>query len=439
MTSSMRALLLGTLVLRTATGTTGALLVFWTAFLRDGGTITVTTADVAAIALAFYVTELAGSPIFGIIADQIGRKPVMLLGPLFGLVAVFITPFALTIPLLIGTRLLEGASTAASVPSLLSYVAASTSHDEKLRGRAVTLFEAATLGGLLVAGIALAGPLWEVFGANAFFINGGIYMVALALFAYGVKDQHTRPTHATENRLKRYAQLFSQRGILLFVPTWVAINAVVGVWVPQGLYLLTGKSGVSGEGQFLLSGFSPTLITSALALLALVGGIGLLFWGNSFARYRRTSILLAGVAAFFVAMAAVWLLNRMTGSELPIIALLLLVLSISMFFLAGATPAALGFLADVSEHYRADRSAVMGLYSVFLGLGQVIGTWVAGQAANVAGVDGLVYSTLGFLVVAGGALLVLRRVEHEILPPISAAHRLAHASLTEPPKQDAQR
>ena len=434
MTGSMRSLLLGTLVLRTATGTTGALLVFWTAFLRDGGTITVTTADVAAISLAFYVTELAGSPIFGIMADHIGRKPVMLLGPFFGLVAVLITPFALTIPLLIATRLLEGASTAASVPSILSFVAASTSHDEKLRGRVVTLFEVATLGGLLVAGTALAGPLWEIFGANSFFINGAIYMVALALFAYGVKDQHSRPTHATENRLKRYAQLFSQRGILLFVPTWVAINAIVGVWVPQGLYLLTGSSGVPSEGQFLLSGFSPTLITSALAALALVGGVGLMFWGNSVAKYRRTSVLLAGVIAFFVAMGAVWLLNRMTGSELPLIAALLLILSVSMFFLAGATPAALGFLADVSERYHADRSAVMGLYSIFLGLGQVIGTWVAGQVANVAGVDGLVYSTLGFLVIAGGALLVLRRVEHEILPPLSATHRAAHDVLSNPPR-----
>ncbi len=257
MTSSMRSLLLGTLVLRTATGTTGALLVFWTAFLRDGGTITVTTADVAAISLAFYVTELAGSPIFGIMADHIGRKPVMLLGPFFGLVAVLITPFALTIPLLIATRLLEGASTAASVPSILSYVAASTSHDEKLRGRVVTLFEIATLGGLLVAGTALAGPLWEIFGANSFFINGAIYMVALALFAYGVKDQHSRPTHATESRLKRYAQLFSQRGILLFVPTWVAINAIVGVWVPQGLYLLTPRLPTHRRGQRLMRQRNP--------------------------------------------------------------------------------------------------------------------------------------------------------------------------------------
>ena len=91
---------------------------------------------------------------------------------------------------------------------------------------------------------ALAGPLFEIFGEVSFFINGAIYLLALVLFAYGVKDHHSRPDGAAENRLRRYVHLFRQRGILLFVPTWVAINAIVGVWVPQGLYLLTGSSGV---------------------------------------------------------------------------------------------------------------------------------------------------------------------------------------------------
>ena len=350
----------------------------------------------------------------------------MLLGPLFGLAAVLLTPFAATIPLLIGTRLLEGASTAASVPSILSYVAASTSHDEKLRGRVVTLFEVATLGGLLVAGTALAGPLWEIFGTSAFLINGGIYLLALAFFAYGVKDEHTAPPPLNEGRLRKYAKLFSQRGILLFVPTWVSINAIIGVWVPQGLNLLLGDAGVDVTGQFLLSGFPFVIITTAFAFVALVGGVGLFFWGNRFANYRRTTILLFGLIAFVVAMSAVFLMNRLTGTDLLLIGALFATICASMFFIAGATPAALGFLADVSERYQADRSAVMGLYSIFLGLGQVIGVKVAGDLATSFGVDGLVYATLGFLVIAGSFLLILRRVEHEILPTTLQRQRAAH-------------
>jgi MFS family permease len=426
MTASMRALLLGTLTLRTATGTTGALLIVWNKHLNTTGAVSITPVDLATITLAFYVTELIGSPIFGIIADRVGRKPVMLLGPLFGLAAVLLTPFAATIPLLIGTRLLEGSSTAASVPSILSYVAANTSHDEKLRGRVVTLFEVATLGGLLVAGTALAGPLWEIFGTSAFYINGAIYLLSLALFAYGVKDEHAAPPQHDEGRLRKYAKLFSQRGILLFVPTWVSINAIIGVWVPQGLNLLLGDAGVDVTGQFLLSGFPFVVITTAFAFVALIGGVGLFFWGNRFANYRRTTILLFGLVAFVVAMAAIFIMNRLTGTDLVLIAALFVAICASMFFIAGATPAALGFLADVSERYHTDRSAVMGLYSIFLGLGQVIGVKVAGDLATSYGVDGLVYATLGFLVVAGSFLLILRRVEHEILPTTLQRQRATH-------------
>lgn len=137
-------------------------------------------------------------------------------------------------------------------------------------------------------------------------------------------------------------------------------------------------------------------------------------------------MLLLGLVAFFVAMAAVFTMNRLSGADLPLIALLFIILCGSMFFIAGATPAALGFLADVSERYHTDRSAVMGLYSIFLGLGQVIGVKIAGDLATSFGVDGLVYATLGFLVVAGTFLLILRRVEHEILLPNAPGQHGAH-------------
>ena len=47
--------------------------------------------------------------------------------------------------------------------------------------------------------------------------------------------------------------------------------------------------------------------------------------------------------------------------------------AVGLFVLAGATPAALGLLADMSERFPTDRGAIMGLYSVFLAIGQITG------------------------------------------------------------------
>jgi MFS family permease len=86
----------------------------------------------------------------------------------------------------------------------------------------------------------------------------------------------------------------------------------------------------------------------------------------------------------------------------------------ALFVLAGATPAALGLLADVSEAYPHDRGAIMGLYSVFLGIGQILGNALAGVAADFRGIDGLLGLTLGLVLVALLPLSALRRYEHQI-------------------------
>jgi predicted MFS family arabinose efflux permease len=83
----------------------------------------------------------------------------------------------------------------------------------------------------------------------------------------------------------------------------------------------------------------------------------------------------------------------------------------ALFMLSGATPAALGLLADVSEGFHEDRSAIMGLYSVFLGLGQVLGALVGGLAATWKGIDGLIVATGVLLAIGMVALLNLRAHE----------------------------
>jgi predicted MFS family arabinose efflux permease len=88
------------------------------------------------------------------------------------------------------------------------------------------------------------------------------------------------------------------------------------------------------------------------------------------------------------------------------------VAAVGLFVMAGATPAALGLLADISEGFPADRGAIMGLYSVFLGVGQILGALVSGPAGDLAGIDGLLITSSVLIVVALLPLNRLRASEH---------------------------
>src|SRR5450759_4410077 len=249
MNRSIGSMLLATFVLRVSTAITGGMLLFLVADVTRG---TGTGPSVQAfLSGGFYATELTGAIVFGVLADRYGRKVIMLLGPVFGGVAVFMTGLTTHLPILFVTRLLEGGSTAASIPSTLGFIAAETSNDEKLRGRVVSIFELVSLGGMLAVGPALAGVLWENFGRPAFFVNCVSYAVALCLYAYGVhevprnrvadieapKEVRTRAT----SEVSRYLRIATNRKVLLFAPTWLAINAILGLWALQAPLLLRGN------------------------------------------------------------------------------------------------------------------------------------------------------------------------------------------------------
>jgi predicted MFS family arabinose efflux permease len=57
----------------------------------------------------------------------------------------------------------------------------------------------------------------------------------------------------------------------------------------------------------------------------------------------------------------------------------------------------------------------MGLYSVFLGIGQVLGAILGGLAASWKGIDGLIVATAGLLVIGIIALLNLRHHEGAVV------------------------
>lgn len=415
--ASLRSVILGTFTLRFSTGLTGTLLIYYLANLEDHGGATVTAVELGFLAAAFYVAELVLSPVFGLLSDRYGHHRVMQLGPLFGLVAVILTGLTSDLWILGSTRILEGASTAASVPSILGFIAMATAHDEALRGRTSARFEAATIAGI-GAGAAAAGPLWTLLGPVAFFLNGAIYCLSLAIYRYGVAapDAPAGPHHRPDYGVRRYLALLRRSHLWLLAPTWIAINAALGLYTTQVLFQLTGKRDPRYPDQLLVGGFAPLVISAGLLVLGLLFFAGLWYWGNRFAALRRTTIILYGIVGGFALVGGVLVINH--SQALGDVARIggALLAAAGLFVLAGATPAALGLLADVSEAFPDDRGAVMGLYSVFLGLGQIVGAIIGGAAADAWAFDGILASTFLFLAIALLPLARLRRFEERLEP-----------------------
>jgi Arabinose efflux permease len=429
MDRSLKAVLFGTFTLRFSTGLTGAML---TTYLAKLPTYHPEAAPVSAItvgifAATFYLAELVLSPFFGILSDRLGHHRVMLWGPLFGAVAVVMTALSGNLVVLGATRLLEGSSTAASIPSILGYIAIATAGNEALRGRAASRFEAATLAGLGVGFIA-APKLFEALGPSAFLLNAVFYGGSLAIYFFGVKDPSgERESVARQHTsIKRYVELVTHSGVWLLAPTWIAVNAAIGLWFSQSLFQFQRADPRFPE-QWLLQGFSANQITLGGLAIAVIFGAGIFWWGNRFDRYRRTTIITLGVLGGIALAGAGVIVNHSAfgaGSN-PVQAVFVLVsvlvVAVGLFVLAGATPAAVGLLADVSEQFPGDRGAIMGLYSVFLGVGQIGGALLGGIAAEWRGMDGLMVGTALILALALLPLRQLRRTEHYLAGPTAPA------------------
>ena len=451
MERSIWAVTVATFTLRFATGLTGALLIFFLADLPDYGGPEVGPFVVALFTALFFAAELILSPPFGVLADRIGHNRVMQVGPVFGFVAVLLTAITAEIrlpgsiviafpivvgslPLLSVTRVLEGASTAASVPSVLGFVAVVTSGDEALRGRASARFEAATIAGLGL-GIAAAGPVWTVLGPTGFLANSLVYVAAFLLYRYTVPtpDASIAPHRRKRFAWARYGRLLGRARVWLLAPTWIALNAGLGLYTSQTLFQLVRAPDPSFEDQSLVGGFEPLLITALFLLGGVVFFGGLWYWGGRFTTTRRTTIIFYGIVGGGVFVVSALFLNHSGDAGAALLIPMLVGLGVGIFLIAGATPAALGLLADMSEAYPRDRGAIMGLYSVFLALGQIIGAIVGAIVASWWAFDGILMATLVLLGIALMPLARLRRFEFRFQETPASGPRFEKAEVAPDP------
>lgn len=406
---SLSMALAGTFVLRCASYGAGTVIPI-SLGLKSHSDPTITANLAAFVSVTFYAAELVGAPIFGALSDRLGRRLFMMLGAVFGGVAIQLLGITAIIPMLALVRILEGLSTASAAPSTLGYLSAQTAGSERLRGRVMGFYEAATVVGL-ASGAAIAGRLYEQFGSLTFTLIALIYALSLILFVF-VRDPRPQTPgmarHGDHGVTATLRRLFHRR-IMRFAPAWLAANAILGAWLNISPFLASTPPDPS---QYFMQGYTPGQIGTAFLFFGVLFTAGAIAWGFVMPRIGRQATLLIGVTGLAWMAGSMWLLNKapVEGAEIQV-AILWFSVGVGIFVESGFTPAALAYLAEIAEEHAEDRGSVMGVYSVLLSVGQLSGTALAGPFSSLWAMEGLILLTGLLTAVAAFTVMLLGYTE----------------------------
>jgi MFS family permease len=434
---SLLAALIGTFIMRLAGRLNFVVLSFYL-----GQHFTSATA-VAVVLETFYVSELVLSLITGGLSDRIGRRPFLLMAPVMtGAAAVTFLAGALLVPnpssampapglagliaLILFGRLLEGAAAGVGVPATLGFLTDLTAASRTLRTRVVTAFQVATVGGIVLA-IPIGGQLSRAFNTWSFLVVAGLLGCVLLLLSRWVRDLPNRPAvhGGPASSLLAGLAALRERRIATFLPAWLSVNALTGAWLTLLLIVLSypgHAAKLRHPGQLLYGGFSKSEASIAVGLVALVFMAAMVVWTLLLPRMRRSSAMLAGLAGLAVAICSLLAINAL-GQDIATLgawswawlAALLVPALAGIALLSGFMPAALTQLSAIAESTPGRTGAVMGLYSLALAVGQLLGTGIGGVFVDIGGFSGLmVFSGLAG-VLALGSVLYLRSHRHDLI------------------------
>ncbi len=363
------------------------------------------SAVVGMIGASYFLTELSCAPFAGHFADKHGQIPVLRAGPIFGGVCGAIAaltaawslgPLAL-VGVLFFARAIEGLSAACAVPTTLVLLSRMTAGDVHHRVRSMGLFEITSMVGL-ISGYAGAGVGWDALGARAFLLLPVLYAVAWLLIGSG--SEQPEPSRSSPEIWTVLRVLATDRNNVSFAVAWLAVNAVVGVWLQQAPYLLRAET--RSTTQTLVGGYTGTTIGIIFGSWGVVFLGGIAAWSILGARIPKRTVLTLSLLAMFGVVFTLFAVNH--GAPPALLALTIAFILIE----SGFTPVALAHLADITELHDTSRGAAVGLYSLVLGMGQLLGNVLGTPFAATWQMDGILAVTFGLAVIALAGVWFMR-------------------------------
>jgi len=197
---------------------------------------------------------------------------------------------------------------------------------------------------------------------------------------------------------------------LKLIPAWISFSGLASIWLSSQLTFIL-SSPHRDRHQMLMGSLSQHggggRLSLILGVYVLFFGLCLLFWAFFLNRAPRLLLMLASIVGVCLSCIALAGFNHTRPDNMPLLIVLIALLFVGVFAESSFAPAALAYLADISEDSAKNRGLLMGLYSVFLGIGQLLGNGFGGVFAQKWGFDGLIFLTL---ILAFVALLSLLRL-----------------------------
>ncbi len=381
-------------LLRIASGTSGILIGLYLASLNNHGAH-LSAGLVGTLSAVSFAAELFASIPMGLASDAMQPRWLMTGGAVVGAIAVFLFAVSGSTSIFFLSRLLEGIGVAAIVPALLAYLTDATEGRPTLRVRAMSYFELTLLAGLALGGI-VAAQLFRGLHAGAFAAVALAYLACAAILFNAVSGRLVRHQLSPLEDLKQVLRLPALRHL---APVWLCVNSVVGLWLGPTLpFLLTERSNSS---QYLAGIYAsnPASVGWLLFGYSIVFGTGVTAWSFILPHIRLQNAMRVTLGAMLPVCAGLLLLNHSGTQPIAVrwtiggsTALLIMVES-------GFTPAALAWLAGTLP-IQSGRGAAMGIYSVLLSVGAIVGSLLAGLLGERYSIDGLLYGTILMAVAA---------------------------------------
>jgi len=225
------------------------------------------------------IAMFLSAPIWGIVADRVGRKPMVLRAIFGGAVIVGLMGLAPNVPLLIIMRFLQGAL-GGSIAAASALVSSLTPRDKRpfAMGLLMTAVYTGNSIGPLLGGVAADSLGYK----TTFFITGGLLLVGGLIVLFLVKEKFERPAQGETASVRSMLRLAGSMQILPLLIIQFALQAGPNMVAPI-IPLLMQDLNPSGD--------AATSAGIAIGIAAVIAAISATIAGNLGARLSLKKIL----------------------------------------------------------------------------------------------------------------------------------------------------